>query len=117
MLSDFLSCNEFYLDKAFNNQTYAYQFSVPPALHGMDVAYTFFNGPSTAVVSDPAAIALQEYITSFAINGVPSGLSLPMFPLYTNATDIIDLNATSITTIRDPIANSRCDWWQLELYV
>ncbi|KAK4695303.1 hypothetical protein P7C71_g2425, partial [Lecanoromycetidae sp. Uapishka_2] len=111
------TCNEYYLDKAFNNQTYAYQFSVPPALHGQDVAYTFFNGPNSAVVSDPAAIALQEYITSFAINGVPSGPSLPAFPIYTNATDIIDLNATSITTIRDPVANQRCDWWQKELYV
>ena len=40
-----------------------------------------------------------------------------MFPLYTNATDIIDLNATSITEIMDPVANSRCDWWQKELYV
>ena len=81
------------------------------------MAYTFFNGPSASVVSDPIAIALQEYITSFAINDKPSGPSLPMFPLYTNATDIIDLNATSITVILDPIANSRCDWWQKELYV
>lgn len=115
--ADSYSCNTFYLDKAFNNQTYAYQFSVPPALHGMDVAYTFFNGPSMSVTSDPAAIALQEYITSFAINGKPSGPMLPMFPLYTNATNIIDLNATSITTIMDPIANQRCNWWQKALYV
>ncbi|KAF6235654.1 hypothetical protein HO173_006337 [Letharia columbiana] len=112
------TCNTFYLDKAFGNQTYAYQFSVPPALHGQDVAYTFFNGPSSSVVSVPIAVALQEYITSFAINGgQPSGPSLPMFPIYSNASDIIDLNATSITEIMDPIANSRCDWWQKELYV
>ena len=32
------TCNTFYLDKAFNNQTYAYQFSVPPGLHGEDVS-------------------------------------------------------------------------------
>ena len=83
----------------------------------MDLAYTFFNGPGASVVNDSVAIALQEYITSFAINGAPSGPSLPMFPTYTNATDIIDLNATSITTIRDPVANQRCDWWQKALYV
>lgn len=111
------TCNTFYLDKAFDNQTYAYQFSVPPALHGQDVAYTFFNGPSSSVV-DPIAVALQEYITSFAVNGKPTaGPSLPMFPIYSNATDIIDLNATSITETMDPIANFRCDWWQKELYV
>ncbi|KAL8713078.1 MAG: hypothetical protein Q9225_006847, partial [Loekoesia sp. 1 TL-2023] len=40
------TCNTLYLDRAFGNQTYAYQFSVPPALHGQDVAYTFFNGPN-----------------------------------------------------------------------
>lgn len=69
------------------------------------------------MVSDPIAVALQEYITSFAIKGQPSGPSLPMFPIYSDATDIIDLNATSITEILDPIANARCDWWQKELYV
>lgn len=91
---------------------------MPPALHGQDLAYTFFNGPSSSVVSDPIAVALQEYITSFAINGgQPSGPLLPMFPIYSNASDIIDVNATSITEIMDPIANSRCDWWQKELYV
>ena len=40
-----------------------------------------------------------------------------MFPIYSNATNILDLNATSITEILDPIANARCDWWQKELYV
>ena len=110
-------CNTFYLDKAFDNQTYAYQFSVPPGVHGEDVAYTFFDGPNPSVLSDPIAVALQEYITSFAINGKPSGPSLPKFPIYSNATDIIDLNATGISVIMDPIANQRCNWWQKELYV
>jgi len=111
------SCNTFYLEKAFNNQTYSYQFSVPPALHGQDIPYTFFSGPSPAVLSDPLAVALQEYVTSFAIYGKPSGPSLPMFPLYTNATEIIDLNVTGITEITDPVANYRCNWWQKELYI
>ncbi|KAI4268983.1 MAG: hypothetical protein L6R38_007644 [Xanthoria sp. 2 TBL-2021] len=97
-------CNTIYLERAFGNQTYTYQFSVPPALHGQDVDYTFFNGPDAAVESDATAVALQEYITSFAATGMPSGPSLPRFPLYGNDSRILNLNATSITEITDPIA-------------
>ncbi|MCJ1251242.1 hypothetical protein MMC30_008473 [Trapelia coarctata] len=110
------TCNTNYLDRAFNNKTYAYQFSVFPGLHGQDISYTFYNGPSSAGVNSTVAIALQEYITSFAIKGVPSGPGIPMFPLYgTNATEI-NLSATSISEMRDPTSNSRCLWWQKALY-
>lgn len=69
------------------------------------------------MASDSAALALQEYITSFAVNGTPrSNMSLPMFPMYGNNSQIIDLNATSISQIADPVANYRCLWWQKELY-
>lgn len=111
-----IRCNTNYLDRAFLNKTFGYQFSVPPALHGQDVPYTFFNGPSPAVTSDSTALALQEYITSFAENGVPSGKGIPRFPLYGNDSQIIDLNVTSITAFKDPSANERCLWWQKALY-
>lgn len=114
--ADFTRCNTFYLDKAFNNETFVYQFNVPPALHGQDVAYTFFNGPSSLVLSSPIAVALQEYITSFAIDGKPSGPSLPKFPVYGDDADILKLDATNITEIMDPVANQRCNWWQQALY-
>ncbi|KAL8674755.1 MAG: hypothetical protein Q9168_000839 [Polycauliona sp. 1 TL-2023] len=109
-------CNTVYLERAFGNQTYTYQFSVPPALHGQDVPYTFFNGPSTEVESEMTAVALQEYITSFAETGVPSGPSLPPFPIYGSGSRIIDLNATSITEITDPLVKERCLFWQKALY-
>ena len=110
------TCNTNYLDRAFNNKTYAYQFSVFPALHGQDTPYTFFNGPNPSVVNPAIATALQEYLTSFAINGVPSGPGIPIFPLYgANATEI-NLSATSISEMRDPTANERCLWWQKALY-
>jgi hypothetical protein len=61
------TCNTFYLDKAYDNQTYAYFFTVPPGIHGEDIPYTYYNGAkSTSVVSPTVAIALQEYITNFA---------------------------------------------------
>ena len=110
------TCTSNYLDRAFGNQTYGYLFSVPPALHGQDIPYTFFNGPNTAVKSDATAKALQAYITSFVKTGVPSSSGIPKFPLYGNNSQILDLNATSITQIVDDTANARCLWWQKGLY-
>jgi carboxylesterase type B len=66
------TCNTYYFDKAFNNQTYSYFFTIPPALHGEDIPYTYYNGPSPSVLSSTVAIALQEYITSFAETGNPN---------------------------------------------
>ncbi|MCJ1395754.1 hypothetical protein MMC18_008640 [Xylographa bjoerkii] len=110
------TCNTNYLDRAFLNQTYSYQFSVGAALHGQDVPYTFFNGPNTAVMNDTIAVALQEYLTSFAIHGVPSGPGIPVFPLYEADAEVLNLNATSIFDIMDPNANARCLWWQKALF-
>jgi len=110
------TCNTYYLDKAYGNNTYAYQFSVPPALHGADVPYSFYDGPSAAVTNDTVAVALQEYLTSFVENGKPSGPNIPMFPLYGNGAEEEDLNITSIMEMMDPSANARCDWWQKGLY-
>ncbi|KAA6409016.1 MAG: carboxylesterase family [Lasallia pustulata] len=111
------TCNTVYLDHAFGNKTYSYQFSVPPATHGQDVPYTYFNGPSSSVLNDTVAIALQEYITSFTINGVPSGPSIPMFPLYGNNSEVLNLNISRISQIMDPNANARCAFWQKGLIV
>ena len=110
-------CNTYYLDRAYKNETYSYEFSILPALHGQDVPYTFFGGPTPLgeVQFDATAVALQEYITSFVQNGVPSGPQLPRFPLYGNNSEVQDLNATGITQIMDPTANARCLWWQLGL--
>ncbi|KAF2214415.1 hypothetical protein CERZMDRAFT_110727 [Cercospora zeae-maydis SCOH1-5] len=111
-------CNTFYLDKAFNNQTYAYFFVVPPALHGTDIAYTFYNdgGVSSSVINVDVAIALQEYITHFAEFGSPSETGVPQFPIYGKDATVTVLNVTSITQAVDPAANERCNWWQKALY-
>ena len=110
------TCNTNYLDRAFNNMTYAYQFDVGPALHGQDVPYTFFNGPNPSVANDSIAVALQEYITSFIINGVPSGPGIPMFPIYGTGAIEINLNATTISDTFDTNSNARCFFWQKALY-
>jgi carboxylesterase type B len=117
------TCNTFYLDKAFKNQTYAYLFSAPPALHGFDVPYTFYNANETSTsairgVPNPAiAIALQEYITNFAIRGTPNQEGVvPHFDLYGANATVQNLNVTGITQLRDPVANQRCNWWQKGLF-
>jgi carboxylesterase type B len=116
------TCNTFYLDKAYKNQTYAYLFSAPPALHGFDIPYTFYNVNETSNssirgVPNPAiAIALQEYITSFAQRGNPNTQGVPHFDLYGANATVQNLNVTGINQLRDPAANARCNWWQKALF-
>ncbi|MCJ1356216.1 MAG: hypothetical protein MMC33_006210 [Icmadophila ericetorum] len=109
-------CNTNYLDRAFLNKTYAYQFDVFPALHGQDVPYTFYNGPNPSVANDTVAIALQEYITSFVETGTPSAPHILKFPMYGSNSQIIDLGTTKISQIMDDVIGSRCEWWQKALY-
>lgn len=111
------TCNAYYLDKAYQNHTYAYLFAIPPGIHGEDIPYTYFNGPNKAeVVSDPTAIALQEYITHFAEYGTPNEQGVPYFPMYQNNATVQVLNVTGIRQTMDPAANARCDWWQKALF-
>lgn len=111
------TCNTFYLNKAYGNETYAYFFTVPPALHGQDIAYTYFNGPSEDVANDRIAIALQEYITQWAETGNPNSEGVPHFPIYSDDATVQVLNITGIDQMMDPTANERCNFWQKALYV
>lgn len=120
------TCNTYYLDKAYGNDTYAYLFAIPPALHGQDISYTYYNangsaiagsgGTSVGVVAPQIAIALQEYITHFAETGNPNEKGVPYFPLYGQNATVQVLNVTGIREARDPTANYRCDWWQKVLW-
>jgi len=112
------TCNTRYLDLAFNNQTYSYYFTVPPGLHGADIPYTFYNGGT--VVNATAAIALQDWITTFTETGVPSSPDVPnapIFSMYGPNSTVLNLAASSITPQMDTVANARCSFWQKALYV
>jgi carboxylesterase type B len=116
------TCNTFYLDKAYGNRTYSYLFAVPPAFHGLDVPYTYFTGgaPSTSpigVTNLTIAMALQEFITSFAIEGKPAAEGIRQFNMYGPDANVLELNATGITEVTDSNANERCNWWQKVLYM
>ncbi|KAF2741918.1 alpha/beta-hydrolase [Sporormia fimetaria CBS 119925] len=115
------TCNTYYLAKAYNNQTYNYLFSVPPAFHGLDVPYTYYEGGApdsspTGVRNVTVARALQEFITSFAMEGRPDADGIKEFRMYGPDARVMNLNITSIDEVRDRNANRRCDWWQKALY-
>ena len=127
MLSEFsFTCNAVWLDKAYNNQTHAYLFNVPPSLHGQDIAYTYYNGNGSAtagtggtsfgVQNVAVAIAMQEYITEFAKTGNPNSRGLPFFPMYGSNATVLALGPRSIAPMRDPAASARCAWWQKGLF-
>ena len=112
------TCNTNYISKAYNNQTYNYEFEVPPALHGFDVAYTFYNGQGTNISAGlfaPVAEAHQAYITNFVKTGNPNGVGVPSFPMQGMNASMNGLNVTGIMTKRDPTSNPRCAWWQKAL--
>jgi carboxylesterase type B len=116
------TCNTNYLSTGFNNKTYSYLFAVPPAFHGLDVAYTYFTGGAVSTVNPLAvtnrtvAIALQDFITSFAITGEPEAEGIKQFNMYGPDAKVLELSATGIEEVRDTNANARCSWWQKALY-
>lgn len=110
-------CNARYLDTAFKNKTYAYEFDIFPALHGEDVPYTYYTGVGqsvSGVTSPQTALAMQDYFTSFAETGTPNqqGDGTPFFHMYSNNATVELLQSSSITEAMDPAANMRCDYWQ-----
>ena len=116
------TCNTRYLDLAFKNHTYSYLFSVPPGLHGEDVSYTYFNGDTStsddgSPVNATVAKTFQDYLTSFAMNGTPNEKGVPYFPMYGSNSTVANIAATNLGgSIKDTVANTRCDWWQKALY-
>ncbi|KAF2794998.1 acetylcholinesterase precursor [Melanomma pulvis-pyrius CBS 109.77] len=116
------TCNTNYLSTGFHNKTYSYLFAVPPAFHGFDVAYTYFEGGAAsplnplAVRNRTVAIALQDFITSFAKDGVPQAPGITHFNMYGKDARVLELDVTGIEETRDSNANSRCSWWQKALY-
>jgi cholinesterase len=116
------TCNTRFFDLAYNNETYSYFFTVPPGVHGEDIAYTFFNGDVTTLddglpVNATVATALQKYITNFAMTGSPNGVDVPFFPEYQSNSTVVELGITGIGALSvDTTANERCDWLMQALY-
>lgn len=97
---------------------YGYLFSVPPGIHTLDVNYSFYINStwSPLVTNATTAGILQGYLTTFAETGNPNREGLPAFPVYGAENTNLNLNATFVDVIKDPAANSRCDWWRAASY-
>lgn len=112
-------CNTYYLQKAFrelDSPSYGYKFSNPPAIHGYDVFYTFFNGPNP-IVPTAIALMLQRYLVSFALTGNPNTGAVLKMPVYGPHGLLLEFNSTyGLDIIPDPNINRRCEWWQKALY-
>ena len=111
-------CNTDYLNRAYNGRTHAYEFSIPPALHGEDVPYTFYTGggPSMSVLNTTVALAMQDYFTSFVENGVPESNLGPEFPEHGTDGKLLNFGLSDITVQPDPTDNKRCSYWQTVPY-
>jgi carboxylesterase type B len=88
---------------------YAYEFSAPPALHGSDLVYTFYDGD--AGVDPQVATIIQHAIAGFAKYGKPDSGPLGFtFPRYGKVPTTVNLNTTSSVIISDPTLNNRTLW-------
>ncbi|RAL65860.1 hypothetical protein DID88_005523 [Monilinia fructigena] len=95
------------------SSSYAYLFSIPPGIHGLDVPYTFFNGDTAGgTLQEPPvmtniATALQRFLTEFVISGDPS--SSGVFVEYDKNDTVTSIGIAGLKHVGDPAADSRCD--------
>lgn len=120
MLADLIIvCNNFYLSDAFGNRTYAYLFAVPPAFHGQDIPYTYYDGvdqvegnigPQTIDFS--IAHAMQEILSTFAATGQPTYNGGKHLAQWGSTADMLTLNTIGFTEESHSAVYPRCRFWQ-----
>lgn len=106
---------------SFEAPPFAYEYTVPPAIHGEDLAYTFYDFGAPAGLNTTVATTLQQYITNFALYGNPNARGLPQFSSDRDGSLVQNIGVTGIGPLKDEggIAqlNARCQFWQHALYV
>lgn len=122
-----IDCNAAALESAYKENSYAYFFDVLPGVHAQDTGYIFYtpNEKSssyslidTGSVNQTIAFATQNYILSFAKDGI---LNSPVDGLRSISTlgsqaNTVRLSKDNITISHDPASNRRCQWWSLDLF-
>lgn len=108
-------CNAYFLNEAFGDGSYAYEFSVAPGTHASDEPYTFYNGDDGDGVNATLAVLMQEYFLNFVTTSTPNSKGLPLFPFYHGGVEE-NLNDTRLGPMHDDAVARRCKWWQKALY-
>lgn len=123
-----LTCSNYYLNKAFANSSYDYEFAVPPSLHVASSASIFtptnvLRGNTTSNIDWKSplndaqiAYAMQSYVTRFVATGNPNKDGIAEFGIYGGDDSVIVVNTTGIVGARASVANERCNFWQKGLF-
>jgi len=120
-----LLCNIITLNQAYDNETYVYDFSEYPGLHGSDIAFTFYDpeqptrrtslvsfGPPNVTLAD----VIQDYITSFAMDGRPQTKieGVPKFEITGENSFKMLVNSSGILPgTQSQGSIDRCRFWQM----
>ncbi|KAL8838452.1 MAG: hypothetical protein Q9170_002127 [Blastenia crenularia] len=103
-----------------SSQTYAYVFSAPPAVHGADLSYTFYDTGAIANINVTLAEIMERYIIQFAVTGSPNAPGLPIFPSAKPGSAIQNLGNGFVGPVWDEMAieqlRERCEFWQKAPY-
>ena len=111
-------CNARFMDQAsFLPKPYAYEFSVPPVVHGADLTYTFYDFDPVPGVNATVAEIMQGYITRFAETGLPNvAPTLPTFPPARPGRTVQILGNRGVRPMLDEGGvqqlEDRCQFWQ-----
>ena len=117
-----ISCNARYLAQAYNGMTYSYQYSIPPGLHGQDLALAFWRPELNLPTLEPYGIVFQSYLTSFVRSGnpntyrekgtTPKSIEFPKTKVGKNI-KVLDINLPGFSEVTDKhVPKDRCAWWQ-----
>ncbi|KAH6639108.1 Alpha/Beta hydrolase protein [Boeremia exigua] len=116
-----INCLTTQVSNAFRGRSYAYLFATPPALHGQELYYVFYNEQATDVFYRPINVTLahimQDYWLNFARTGTPNGKGVPTFAPYGSGKSVQSLSLAGVGATQDVSDNERCRWWQLGLYM
>jgi hypothetical protein len=96
---------------------------MPPAYHGMDNVYKYYDGGAVSdvnvnmVMNRTVAIVLQQLLASFTKTGVPRAEGVEHVSMYgAGASMLLLSNATGFNEVKDTTSVARCSWWQKERY-
>ena len=93
-------------------------FDIEPALHGQDVAYTFFTDATPNVRNETLAEELQEYLMQFVGAGNPNNghAMLPVIPVYGQSGQVLVMENSGFKVREESEERQeRCRWWQKTL--